>query len=267
MRLRRFKELAMSFFKINKNDKKSLNELYPEIAKAGGLSNALNKEFEKLNSSMRAIIDEDLTIKLPFAYSRVEHKKKFSQIYIATEEKLYLPDYWRAGVCIAHGKTDKIELVAESLDYWLTSEQKTKLLSERFKFVIPDKKAEVFDNETEVEYTWNLILNDEERKGIKSFVELAIKDEVLKTLFPFTSLMTLCFSRFTGYPYTYDTPTVSPTLTGEYIVRLGNDKIIGQGSAFEALMMVKDNLPKDIKPAIRGTTDDLLTNKKPVANK
>jgi len=254
---KKIKKLTMSFFKINKKDKKSQKELYPEIVEAGGLSYALNREFEKLNSNLRVIIDEDLTNKLPFSYSRVEHKNKFSQIYIAAEEKLYLPDYWREGVCLAHGKTEEIELVAESLDYWLTSEQKTNLLSERFKFVIPDKKAVIFDNNKEVEYTWNLILNDQNRKEIKNFVKLAIKDEILKTLFPFTSLMTLCFSRCTGFPYTYDTPTVSPTLTGEYIIRLGHDKIIGQGSAIEAIKIVKDNLPKDIKPAIKGTADDL----------
>lgn len=53
--------------------------MYPELENAGGLSNAINLELEKLNSSLRVTI-EDSHIKIPVIYARIENGKKFSQI-------------------------------------------------------------------------------------------------------------------------------------------------------------------------------------------
>jgi hypothetical protein len=64
-------------------------DLYPEIIAAGSLINALNIEFERINSSLRVELDEGFN---PLVYSRIEKGEKFSQIYIAAEEKLYLSD-------------------------------------------------------------------------------------------------------------------------------------------------------------------------------
>ncbi len=233
-----------------------LEDLYPEVGKLGGLAEALDIEFEKMQSFLRCTIDN--TIKnLPFSYARVENKRRFSQIYLAAEEKLYLPDFWRNGVCLAHGKTNSISKLAEVLNYWLTTEATTDLLQDKFQFIKANEKAKAFDENKEVDYTWNLILNDSSQVDIKSFVELAIKDDILSKLFPFTSLTRLCFSRCTGYPYTYDTPIVIPVSKGNYEVRLSNNDIIGTGTALEALKMVKDNLPMNIKSAVAGTAEDL----------
>src|SRR5580765_4064334 len=102
--------------------------MYPELEKAGGLSNALNLEFAKINSTLKAAVDDNLN-KLPFTYARVENGYKFSQIYIAAEEKLYLPDFWRNGACLAHAKTDTILNLAKAVDFWLSQEVSTQELS------------------------------------------------------------------------------------------------------------------------------------------
>ncbi|MCR4033662.1 MULTISPECIES: DUF6193 family natural product biosynthesis protein [Flavobacterium] len=131
-------------------------------------------------------------------------------------------------------------------------------LADKFSFVAPEEKAKAFDEGKEVEYKWQSILHDEFDKEIKSFVELAVKDKILSKLFPFTSLTTLCFSRCTGYPYTYDTPTVTPIFeTDQYLVRNGEGDEIGSGLASEALKIVLRNLPKDIGPAVKGTSENL----------
>lgn len=88
------------------------------------------------------------------------------------------------------------------------------------------------------------------------------KEERKKTskakLFPYTSLWTLCFSRCTGYPFTKDTPTVTPIADKQqYLVRASDGMELGAGSASEALKMVLEHLPKDIGPAVRGTSEDL----------
>lgn len=235
--------------------------MYPELDAVGGLNNALNAEFIKLSSSLKTLDDSSLD-GMPFSYARVEKGKKFSQVYLAAQEKLYLPDFWREGVCLAQGKTTSLAELAKALDFWLCKDPTTQELAEAFAFVKPNEKASVFDEGREIEYTWVRIQNDDSRTELKAFVDLAIKDEVVSSLFPFTSLFTLCFSRCTGYPYTYDTPTVTPigkSVFGQhkYEIRMAENQVVGRGNAKKALALVKAHLPLGIKPAIKGTAEDL----------
>jgi hypothetical protein len=167
--------------------KTSIQKMYPELDKVGGLPNALDIEFKKHNSILRVSQDSELD-KIPVMYVRIENRQKFSQVYIGAEEKIYLPDFWKEGVCLAHGKTADISDLARVLDFWLCNDISTKQLADKFSFVAQGDKAFAFDNNNEVEYTWNLILQEENKQEINDFVKLAIKDNVLNKLFPFTSL-------------------------------------------------------------------------------
>lgn len=251
--------------------------MYPELEKAGGLSKALDLEFAKANSSLRVSVDKDLD-KIPFAYARVEKGNKLSQVYIAAESKLYLPDFWRDGVYLAHAKTDNISDLVKVIDFWLTHDVSTNELVESFRFVEPNDKAKAFDENKEVEYTWNQLLKNESKTELHDFIKLAINDEVLNKLFPFTSLYTLCFSRCTGYPFDTDNlPRVTPKLYENFAIQKLNDSdnnegnrldisslfvvtknkntYLGEGNASEALKIVRDSLPDNIKPATKGTAD------------
>ena len=263
-------------FKIFKS-KTPIQTMYPELGKVGGLQNAINIEFEKLNSILRVSQDDELN-KIPFTYARIENGQKFSQIYIGAKEKIYLPDFWKEGVCLAHGQTKNISDLAQAIDLWLCNDITTKQLSEQFSFISPSDKASAFDNNSEVEYTWNLILQDQDRAEINDFVKLAIKDNVLNKLFPFTSLYTLCFSRCTGYPYDTDNlPNVTPKLfenfapiqrnksrtmqennklATQFVVANYKREYLGEGNAEEALKIVKANLPDNVQPARKGTVDE-----------
>lgn len=232
--------------------------MYQEIKKgsADELIVALNAEFQKMNSILKVAEEDDL-VKLPIAYVRVENGKKFSQIYIAANEKRYLPDFWKEGVCLADGGTESLNELAKVLDCWLCNDITTKMLSDKFSFVKPNEKAIAFDENREVEYTWKHIQNDSTRSELKEFVDIAIKDKIVSKLFPFTSLNRLCFSRCTGYPYTHDTPMVIPIGNSKFEVRTGSNRLLGSGTAQDVLKILNDNLPLDIKPAIKGTAEDL----------
>lgn len=246
------------FHKLLSNLKQGVfkKSMYPEIKKAGGLQNALDLAFEKIGSTIRVTKDE--LDNFPVVYGIVEKGQKYSQVYIAAEKKLYLNDFWKEGVCLAHGSINDITQLVTVIDFWLCNDITIKELSEKYNFVVPNEKALAFDENREVEYTWNVILNDEHRSEIRSFVELAVKDDQLNKLFPFTSLYTLCFSKCTGYPYDCEgLPTVSPNLDGSFVVKDFNNNVLGQGNAEEALRLVKNNLPKNIQPAIKGTAEDL----------
>jgi hypothetical protein len=90
--------------------------LYPEIESAGGLIFALDAAFKKIGSAIR-VSNEDDSKFFPGAYARIEKDNKFCQIYIAVEEKRYLSDFWRDGVCLANGGTNDINLLVESIDF------------------------------------------------------------------------------------------------------------------------------------------------------
>jgi hypothetical protein len=256
------------------------SRMYPELQKAGGLSKALNLEFEKINSTFKVAIDANLH--LPFTYARVETGNKFCQIYIASKEKLYMSDFWRNGVCVAHASIDNISDLAKVIDFWLKENVSTQALAEEFSFVKPDNQAKAFDDNNEVEYTWNCILQNGNSLELEEFVQLASRDEILSKLFPFTSLYTLCFSRCTGFPYdTTDLPNVTPKqyihfalsksspeyakvkqdqdnipVSKIYVVTKNINQYLGEGDVNEALKIVQNNLPDNIGPAVKGTKNN-----------
>lgn len=263
-------------FKIFKS-KTPVQTMYPELEKVGGLQNAIDIEFEKLNSALRVTRDSDLD-KIPLTFALIKKGQKFSQVYIGAEQKLYLPDFWKEGVCLAHGQTKNISDLVQALNFWLCNDITTRDLADKFSFVVPNDKAFVFDNNNEIEYTWNLILQDQCRAELNDFIKLAIKDNTLNKLFPFTSLYTLCFSRCTGYPYDTDNlPNVTPKqfenfapVKGEksivtqdrnkvethFVVTKNKSEYLGEGNAEEALRIVKANLPDNVQPARKGTADE-----------
>lgn len=148
-----------------------IKNLYPELDKAGGLVNTLNEELLKINSPFRAIGNSN-AVETSLVYARVEYLNKFSQVSIAAEEKLYLSDFWRDGVCLAHAHTDNISLAAEAIHYWLSENVLTSELANKYSFVKPVPKAVAFDEGREVEYAWNRLLNEKSFANLHSLLNL-----------------------------------------------------------------------------------------------
>jgi hypothetical protein len=219
-----------------------------ELEKHGNFADEINAGFKKTNSPFR----------VKKGTSAIKHKNKFSQVY-TTIDNSYTFDFWRDGVCLAHGQTRSINELVSVIDFWLLNDISTSELALTYLFVSPNEQAAAFDENREVEFAWNRYLNSEYSGELKEFLTIAKEDEIVGKLFPFTSLTTLCFSRCTGYPYTSDTPMVIPVPYEEskYEVRSPDNSIIGRGNAKAALKMVKENLPFDISPAVKGTVDDL----------
>lgn len=259
--------------------KTTILKMYPELENVGGLGNAIDIELKKNHSTLRVSQNNELDI-IPFTYARIENGQKFSQVYIGAEEKIYLPDFWKEGVCLANGHTKDISELAQAIEFWLCNDISTKELSEKFLCVLPNEKAFAFDNNKEVEYAWNSILKDESkpRSELNAFIKLAINDDILNKLFPFTSLYTLCFSRCIGYPYDTDNlPNVTPKQfenfapvkgkksaavqnrsksEAQFVVTKNRTEYLGEGNAEEVLKIVKANLPDNVEPARKGTAED-----------
>jgi hypothetical protein len=236
-----------------------------EIEKNEGISETLNREFAKINSTLKVLISEN-PHKLSQNSAIVENGNKFSQIEIIEEEKIYRSDFWRDGVYLACGKAPNITELVKALDYWLCQDVTTKLFSEKFKFIRTHESAFAFDEGKEIEYQWEGLLQDDNDWDLKEFVSLAINDETLSNLFPFTSHDTLCFSKCTGYPYDFEgLPHVTPkefennseiSNEKQFVVTINNMEYLGEGNAATALEIVKANLPKGLERARKGVAKD-----------
>jgi hypothetical protein len=236
--------------------------LYDDVHELGGLSDAVQDALTRVGSSLTA---RDLDIpkekrgRFP-AYARVGAAKRFSQIYMAQNERLFLFDFWDQGVWISQGETPSLEEMAKALHAWIADDLSIALMEERFAFFRAGPMARAFEKGTEVEETWLRLLAKEPNppeRPLQEILELASKEAALRKLFPFTSLITLCFSRCTGYPYTRDCPAVTPLGEGRYKVTTMDLKLLGEGTAREALQILLRNLPANCGPAVKGTAKEL----------
>lgn len=78
---------------------------YPDLVTKGGLVNALNAELQMIGSPLTACgLSDQKPSGFP-TYASVESGDSFCQVYIAAEERLFMHDFWRKGVCLAEGMT------------------------------------------------------------------------------------------------------------------------------------------------------------------
>ena len=203
--------------------------LYPDLVAAGGLCNALQAALTAAGSGLR-VSGLDPAVNF-VVYARVESGPRFSQVYIAAQERLFLFDFWSRGVMLAQGGTPDLAGVAGAIDRWITSGCTTSELASVFDFVAVEPRAASYESGDEVEHRWrDYLANMGDRfPELTSFVRAASCRRELRQLFPFTSLNTFCFSRCTGYPFTRDTPHVRPLRGGLYEVVGPGGRVLGRG--------------------------------------
>jgi hypothetical protein len=174
--------------------------------------------------------------------------------------------------------------VAEAINAWIAEESSCGELQQRFPFVSVEATAEFHERgaAAEVERQWQTlygrIKNDDSKVELVPLLEKAMEVPALRQLFPFTSLVWLCFSRCTGYPFSGDCPSVCSSRwipdeaarpTAEQRAALGPIKpytvadseghFLGEGDAAEAIELILQHLPPNCGPAIQGTADDLCS--------
>lgn len=235
---------------------KELNDLYPDLAAAGGLADALQAALREIGSAL-TVSELDPSINF-IVYARVQSGDRFSQVYIGAEQRMFSFDFWVRGVMLAQAGTPDLGETARAIDTWVGSDCGTADLAGAFDFVDVQANAFAFERGEEVEDRWQSYLKSVGFPELEAFVAAASRRPQLRQLFPFTSLNTFCFSRCTGYPFTRDTPRVRPLQEGEYEVVSPSGAVLGRGNAEEAAELVVANLP-DCGPAVPGTAVDLLT--------
>jgi hypothetical protein len=234
---------------------KTTNDLYPDLIALGGLTNALQTALRKIGSSLTV---SDLGKGFNFVgYAHVELGPRFSQVFIAANERLFLFDFWARGVMLAHGQTPHVAEMARAIDKWVASNCSTSGLAAAFNFVAIAEKAPAYERGEEVEQRWQSYIESIGFPELVSLVEAASRRPQLRQLFPYTSLNSFCFSRCTGYPFTRDTPFVRPLRKGQYEVVSPSGTVLGRGNAEQAADLVVMNLPSNCGAAVPGTSEDM----------
>ena len=234
---------------------------YPEVAEAGSLKEAILQQFSAVGSPLAATAPT--REEFPVAYARVEQGPRFSQIYLAAEERLFMPDYWDNGVCLAHGKSPDFSAIVTSVEQWVSGSAKSiSELAKVFSFVALNDGAGAHEDGTETEAQWHGYLEghrvSELHPDLPELVEAVSKQPKLRRLFPYTSMATFHFSRCTGYPFTRDTPWFQPIGDRRFRVlgALGRGQPgLGEGTAQEVAQIAADELPDDIPEAWVGTAE------------
>ena len=230
------------------------HKYYSDVIDAGGLVAAVQNSLDANASQLTATgISES---RFP-TYARVERGNRFSQVYVAAEERLFLFDIWRDGVMYGNGRTSNIDEMTTAMNDWIANSKTVGEIGQ-LPCISLVETAHIYDIGGEVDHRWDSYLSnaDPYLRELMPFIVLAAQQPSLRQLFPYTSHSTFCFSRCTGYPFSYDCPHVTPA-DGQFTVGQQAGKILGNGDPEFAVSLVLDNLPVQCGPAIRGTADDL----------
>src|SRR5262245_8571314 len=91
-------------------------ELYPDLTDAGSLAAALRTALRELASVLDVDAEEPL---LPFPYARVAKDARFSQMYVAADERLFLVDFWSEGIAYGMAACNNPTLAADAINFWI----------------------------------------------------------------------------------------------------------------------------------------------------
>jgi hypothetical protein len=256
-------------------------DLYPDVASAGSLAAAFRQALGELPSVLEVDADEPL---LPFPYARVARGPRFSQVYVAANERLFLVDFWSEGVAYGKAACSSLTQATDAIHRWIAEGATLAAMEARVNNFEPTTMGRAHEAGRAVEHQWDSLLKrwkeDDRRTGTSAqsptaLIEAARMRPELRQLFPFTSLAALCFSRTTGYPFTDDCPHAVPIGHGRFRAHSPRHRIvqrrsggidyreaiydvIGEGTVEEVVKMLVDNLPPNCGPAVGGTAEDLL---------
>jgi len=239
---------------LTKDFSGTIRDKYPDLVAWGGLPEGVQAALREVGSA--------LTVSQPewfIPHARVQSGARFSQVYIAADERLFLFDFWAHGVLLANGRTPHLTQMASAIDIWVTSGRSASQLAAAFKFVAVEPGADAYERGDEVEERWRSYLRDTGYPNLVPLVAAASHRPELRELFPYTSMGSFHFSRCTGYPFTRDTPYVWPLGDDGYQVFSASGLVLGRGTAEEAIALVVANLPSPCGPAVRGTADDVAS--------
>lgn len=236
--------------------RESYARLYPEIGQAGSLRAAMQTALDQAGNGLTALLTSS-----PGWWdcaTRTGEGDRHVNTAAASEEHLFLMDFWDRGVMMARATMGDLSAAAQAVGLWQAGSRLHELRAD-CPFVQYGPLAEAHERGEAVEATWAMYRTTTARHVNHDLIEAAYAQPRLRALYPFHSHRTLNFSRCTGYPYTHDTPVIDPRPDGTYRVVWWRDRpaITEADNPHDAAALVVAHLPDDCGPAVAGTADDL----------
>ena len=242
---------------------------------APSLAVALRRHLAPLDSSISVEgYDEAWWHGSPW-YAKAWRSERSSLLSVASVEQAIHVDGWDAGVRLVSGVLPSAATATAFLAAWLGERLSVPELAARIGAVEFDE-AQVAAHEAgaaaEVELEWVLLRKRWRGDAqLSDVIEACEQSSLLHALFPYTSHTSVCFSRYTGFPYTRLDPSILVVKESAglptYIVRSAEAETLTESGsltqaveALEAAAVVRDpvrqgNAEGDYGPA-EPTPDD-----------
>lgn len=184
---------------------------------------------------------------------------RMSQVALGTEERAIIGSLWQAGVNLANAKSDSFDSIVEILVQWFDAELKASDLANQYRCVKAAQGVESYEEgpQSYVRFKWEKLVHADLADLDRNLdvIVLASKHPVLSQLFPYQSHSELLLSKYTGYPYSKDSPAIFHSGDIGYTV-VGGGKEYTKLTATEAIDRVVELLPEDYVSAVHGAADE-----------
>ena len=217
--------------------------LYPDAAGVG-LGVPLQAELDRIGSQLR--LGSEL---MPFACD-VSRGNRSAQVMAAAKKRAFGVDLWAEGVQYLKGWTAELREVAIVFDAWLSDESSSgEEMEQRFEFLALEQFARIYERGEATEHMWRrLIEHGAPEPRLHPLILAAAEEPKLRQLWPFTSMGTLCFSRWVG-DSSGDLPAADPCDSGFRVYapsEFGQGRVIGEGDAAHAVELLVSALPEPL---------------------
>lgn len=171
--------------------------LYPDIVRTGSLDVAVSKSLADIGSNLVA---STIPTEKFMPYAHVEDGSRFSQVYIAGGQRLFLFDFWSKGVIFGNASSENILDVARAIHAWVADKATIEKMSSVFAFFSPTESGKAHEAGTYVEQQWKGII--ESWKGMESPFRIRSRKQLFSFLFSWSLIEKARFVK--GY-FTYPT--------------------------------------------------------------
>ncbi len=231
---------------------------YPDLVAAGSLERLINHELEAIPSSLRVRGFDTLSHGSPF-WAAAQTGNRNTDISVALTVRQFHAPLWQAGVQLASITTSSPAEVALGLHSWfvLAVGSQELLKAAPFTTLSPLTPAYEAGAQVYVAAKWQQLLASlsEEQSELFPLAMRVLSRPELSGLLPYTSHDRLCFSRYTGYPFSADTPFAAPLRNMRFRVFDANGMVLGDEDLDGAVDIILRHLPIDCQGAIHGTRE------------
>lgn len=243
----------------------SIHTFYPDVEFAGNLPEYLRTNLELHYPQLR-ILDFDESNKGSKYWCSIKTNKYDCFVTLAASQRKFIVALSVNGLDIGILKTAKIKALNKLLDRLIVQEIHILKLKRWHPFAVKiSKYASLYDKPPVelVQSAWNDIIRytmaakDPQIRGLYPIVSSAHEHSSIGGLLPYTSHVELHFSRFTGYPYNRDYPSILCSSPGSYQISKPDGSKSENLALAEALPKLLSLLPNPPVAAVHGTAEDI----------